>query len=159
MPEVKLLDYCNEDVAYLFNQETGRLILCGKSSSGGLHVAGYAAQKKIGVVRRCVIPVVMFCDEQRLNLWVPGVKVDLCSDAVRGKVRLAAPFMREFCLTRGEHVLFTCTYWHSGWRVWPDDGDIFSAVEGVTASSETVAKTHRIWVSRLLGKSFTDDQT
>jgi len=159
MTDVTLLDSCNEDVAYLFNPEVGRLILSETSPSGAVRIAGYASHKRIGVVRRSVIPVVMYCEEQRLNLWIPGINVDLCSDLVRGKVRLAAPFIRVFCLTRGDQVLFECAYWHSGWRVWPDDGDIFSAVESVTTSPETVARTHRIWTARLAGQPFIDDHT
>ena len=156
MSDVTLLDYCNEDGAYLFNLETGELILSEKSVSAEDRIAGYASRKRIGVLRSIVIPVVMFCEKQRLNLWISGIKVDLCSDAVRGKVRLVAPFIREFCLMRGGQVLFTCDYWHSGWRVWPDDGDIFSAVENVTASPETVVKAHRIWTARLAGRPFID---
>ena len=159
MPDVTLLNYCNEDSVFLFNPEVSRLILSEKAASGEDRIAGYASRKRIGVLCRSVIPVVMFCEGQRLNLWIPGIKVDLCSDEVRGKVRLVAPFVREFCLTRSEQVLFECAYWHSGWRVWPDDGDIFSAVESITASPETVAETHRIWTARLAGQPFIDEHT
>lgn len=159
MPDVTLLDYCNEDVTYRFNSETGRLTLPEKAASSGLQIAGYVLRKRIGVIRFHVITAAVFCEADRLLLWIPDAKVDLSRDAVHGKVRLVAPFVREFRLTKGEQVLYSCSYWHSGGRVWPDDGDIFSLVERITASPEAVARTHHIWAARLAGQPFVDDHT
>ena len=154
MSNVKLYDYRNEDVVYLFTLETGRLIHSENSDTSGLGIAGYASQIRIGILRLQVITVAIYCKEQRLLLSIPGLEVDLCSNAVLGKVRLAAPFVREFRLTRGDQILYSCSYWHSGARVWPDDGDIFSSVERITASPEATAGAHRIWSARLAGQPF-----
>lgn len=156
MSDIKLLDYSNDDVMYVFTLETSRLIRAEEVDSSGLGVAGYASQKKIGVLRLHIIGVAIYCKEQELLLSIPGVKVNLCSSAVHGKVRLVAPFIREFCLTVGERVLYSCYYWHSGARVWPDDGDIFSLVERITNSPEATAKTHRMWSARFVGQPIID---
>ncbi len=159
MRDVMLLDYRDEDIAYLFHSDTGSLIACEQGASNGLHAAGYALHKRIGVVRFRVITVAVFCDGPRITLWIPGTEVDLCSDAVCGKIRLAAPFIREFRLTQGERVLYSCAYWHSGARVWPDDGDIFSYIGRITASPEALARAHCMWTARVAGQPFTDFDT
>jgi hypothetical protein len=151
MPDLALLDNRNEDTVYLFNSETGDLIP-REQAAGKPQVAGYGSRKKIGVLRLRVITVAVYCEGERLILWVDGKSANLSTDHVRGRVRLAAPFVREFRLTQGERVVYACTYWHSGARTWPDDGDIFSLVQRITASPDALARTHRIWTARLDGR-------
>lgn len=130
MPDVALLDHRNEDTVYLFKSETGDLTLREQTAAGRPQVAGYCSRKKIGVLRLRVVTVAVYCEGERLILWVEGNRTDLSTDATRGKVRLAAPFVREFRLTQDERVLYACSYWHNGARTWPDDGDIFSLGKG-----------------------------
>lgn len=159
MPDVTLVDYLDEDVSYLFSPSTGILTFREKAESDELHGAGYASRKRVGVLRFHVITVAVFCEGTHLVLWIPGIRVDLCSNSFQGKVRLVAPFVREFSLTQGERVLYSCFYWHSGARAWPDDGDIFSYVKRVTSSPEAVARAHGIWTAILAGQPFTHIHT
>lgn len=159
MPDVALLDYRKEDAVFLFNSATGDLILCEQTTADKPQVAGYSSRKKIGVLRLRIITVAVYCEGERLILWVDGKKVDLSKDAVRGTVRLAAPFVREFRLTQDERVLYACSYWHSGARTWPDDGDVFSYVQRITDSPDSLARAHRIWTASLAGQPFIDELT
>jgi hypothetical protein len=149
MSDLTLLDYRAETVSHLFSSETGILTRNALSVTDGLPVAGYASRKRIGVFHFKIITVAVFCEGSSLMLWIPSKKINLSSDAVCGVVRLIAPFVREFRLMQGERVLYSCSYWHSGGRVWPDDGDIFSLIKRITASPEAIEKTHRIWTARL----------
>jgi hypothetical protein len=149
MSNITLLDYRTETSSHLFDSETGSLTSDTLGAANGLHVAGYASRKRIGIFRFKIITVAVFCEGTSLMLWIPAKKIDLRSNAIYGVVRLIAPFVREFRLMQGEQVLYSCAYWHSGSRVWPDDGDIFSLVKRITASSEAVEKTYSIWAARL----------
>jgi hypothetical protein len=159
MPDLVLLDNRNEDTVYLFSPEGGDLILRQQADSDKPYVAGYGSRKKIGVFRLRVITVAVYCDGPRLIVWIDGKSVDLCSDAVQGRIRRAGPFVREFRLTRSGKVLYACSYWHSGARSWPDDGDIFSLIERITASPDALSRTKRIWTAKLAGQPFVDEHT
>ncbi len=159
MSEIVLLDCVNEGAVHLLNSDTGTSKLCLTRTIKEPKIAGYATWKSVDLFRRRRIFIAVFCEGERVTLLIPIGRMDLVSDAVRGTVRLVAPFVREFRLSRGEQVLFSCSYWYSGWRVWPDDGDIFTMIEGITESSESVTRTHRIWTARLEGRRITDEHT
>ena len=156
MSEIMLLDCTNEDNVHVMDSDTGALRLCLGPTIQAPRIAGYATWKSVDLFRRRCVFIAVYCDGERLILLIPSGRVDLVSDTVRGSVRLVAPFVREFRLIRGEQIIYSCSYWYSGWRVWPDDGDIFSMIEGITESPESVARTHRIWTARLEGRSIVD---
>ena len=154
MAEIVLLDCRDEETVHVLDSDTGASRPCHRQTIRDQGIAGYAAWKSVGLFRRRRVFVAAFSDHRTLMLRIEDGRYDLGHGDAHAECKLVAPFVREFTLVRVGQPVFSCVYWHTGARVWPDDGDIFALIGQITESRESVDKFLRIWTARLEGKDF-----